>query len=98
MLVSKAFTARTQTAGPILGPAGVGLSQLPQTAEALATVDKSMRSVATRAECTITFANFFIVRFPSWVEASVEDINTFSVDGDLKGQIGSFRIRVTISF
>jgi hypothetical protein len=73
------------------------VDQLPQTAEAFATVDNSARSVATRAECVITFANLFI-RFPSWVEASVEDVDPFRTASDLEDEIGSFRIRITVPF
>jgi hypothetical protein len=43
-------------------------------------------------------ANCFIVRFPSWVEASIEDVNTCSIAGDLENEIGRFRIRITIPF
>ena len=82
-----------------MGPADfLPFVQLPQTAEALATVDNNVRSVATRAEWAITLANFFIVRFPSWVEASIEDVNTCSIAGDLENEIGRFRIRITIPF
>ena len=50
MLVSKAFTAKGK-GGLLTKPApNSGTVQLPQTAEALATVDNSVRSVATRAE------------------------------------------------
>ena len=71
---------------------------MPQTAEAFATVDNSVRSVATNAECAITFANFFIVSFPSWVEASVEYVDPFRITGDLEDEIRSFRIRITVPF
>jgi hypothetical protein len=53
---------------------------LPQTAEALATVDNSVRSVVTRAECAITFANFFISILRFFVEASVEDVDPCTLE------------------
>jgi hypothetical protein len=72
-------------------------TQLPQTAEALAAVDNSVTSVATRAECIITFAILFIFLFPSWVEASTEDVNVFSMEG-LVDEVGGFRVIVSVSF
>jgi hypothetical protein len=71
---------------------------LPQTAEALATVDNSVRSVATRAECATTFANFFIEMLRFSVKASVEGVNVFSMLHASVDEVCSCVIRIFVSF